>query len=163
MPLTEAEFLAAFHRQKDRVYRLALSYTKSVPDAEDISQTVFLKLLQQTAMEPEAERAWLIQVTVNQCRNLFRSSWRKRIVPLDEALSFAAPEDRELFQTVMALPSKDRVVIHLHYYEGYTAREIGAQLGLSESAVQNRLMRARKRLKSLLKEEEHGQSLSKHL
>ena len=58
---------------------------------------------------------------------------------------------------------KDRVVIHLHYYEGYTAREIGSQLGISESAVQNRLMRARKRLKSLLKEEEHGQTLSKRL
>lgn len=161
--MTEAEFLTAFHRQKDRVYRLALSYTKSVPDAEDVCQTVFLKLLQQPAMEPEAEKAWLIRVTVNQCRDLFKSSWRRRTAPLEEAIYFAVPEDRELFQAVMALPPKDRVVIHLHYYEGYTAREIGSQLGISESAVQNRLMRARKRLKSLLKEEEHGQTLSERL
>ena len=84
--MTEAEFLTAFHRQKDRVYRLALSYTKSVPDAEDICQTVFLKLLQQPAMEPEAEKAWLIRVTVNQCRDLFKSSWRRRTAPLEEAI-----------------------------------------------------------------------------
>ena len=161
--MTEAEFLAAFHRQKDRVYRLALSYTKSVPDAEDVCQTVFLKLLQQPTRPLEAEMAWLIRVTVNQCRDLLKSSWRRRTAPLEEAVYFSVPEDRELFQAVMALPPKDRVVIHLHYYEGYTAREIGSQLGISESAVQNRLMRARKRLKSLLKEEEHGQTLSKRL
>lgn len=160
--MTEAEFIAAFHRQKDRVYRLALSYTRSVPDAEDVSQTVFLKLLQQPAKEPELEKAWLIRVTVNQCRDLLKSGWRKRTAPLEEAVHFAAPEDRALFQTVMALPAKDRVVIHLHYYEGYTAREIGDQLGISESAVQNRLMRARKRLKALLKEEDYG-TLSEHL
>lgn len=161
--MTEAEFLAAFHRQKDRVYRLALSYTKSVPDAEDVCQTVFLKLLQQPTRPPEAEKAWLIRVTANQCRDLLKSSWRRRTTPLEEAVYFSVPEDQELFQAVMALPPKDRVVIHLHYYEGYTAREIGSQLGISESAVQNRLMRARKRLKSLLKEEEHGQTLSKRL
>ena len=161
--MTEAEFLAAFHRQKDRVYRLALSYTKSVPDAEDVCQTVFLKLLQQPTRPPEAEKAWLIRVTVNQCRDLLKSSWRRRTAPLEEAVYFSVPEDRELFQAVMALPPKDRVVIHLHYYEGYTAREIGSQLGISESAVQNRLIRALKRLKSLLKEEEHGQTLSKRL
>lgn len=161
--MTEAEFLAAFHRQKDRVYRLALSYTKSVPDAEDVCQTVFLKLLQQPTRPPEAEKAWLIRVTANQCRDLLKSSWRRRTAPLEEAVYFSVPEDQELFQAVMALPPKDRVVIHLHYYEGYTAREIGSQLGISESAVQNRLMRARKRLKSLLKEEEHGQTLSKRL
>ena len=102
-------------------------------------------------------------MTVNQCRDLLKSSWRRRTAPLEEAVYFSVPEDRELFQAVMALPPKDRVVIHLHYYEGYTAREIGSQLGISESAVQNRLMRARKRLKSLLKEEEHGQTLSKRL
>ena len=145
------------------MYRLALSYTKSVPDAEDVCQTVFLKLLQQPTRPPEAEKAWLIRVTVNQCRDLLKSSWRRRTAPLEEAVYFSVPEDRELFQAVMALPPKDRVVIHLHYYEGYTAREIGSQLGISESAVQNRLMRARKRLKSLLKEEEHGQTLSKRL
>ena len=129
--MTEAEFLAAFHRQKDRVYRLALSYTKSVPDAEDVCQTVFLKLLQQPTRPPEAEKAWLIRVTVNQCRDLLKSSWRRRTAPLEEAVYCSVPEDRELFQAVMALPPKVRVVIHLHYYEGYTAREIGSQLGIS--------------------------------
>ena len=63
-------------------------------EAEDVCQTVFLKLLQQSAMEPEIEKAWLIRVTINQCRDLLKSSWRKPTAPLEEALHPAAPEDR---------------------------------------------------------------------
>lgn len=163
--MTEAEFLARLSPAEGRVYRLALSYTKSVPDAEDVCQTVFLKLLQQPTRPPGGlEKAWLIRVTVNQCRGPCSNPAGAGAPPLWKR-QYTSPFQRtgELFQAVMALPPKDRVVIHLHYYEGYTAREIGSQLGISESAVQNRLMRARKRLKSLLKEEEHGQTLSKRL
>lgn len=150
--MTEQEFVAAFERHKDRVYRLALNYTKSRTDAEDISQNVFMKLLDQPAREPEYEKAWLIRVTINECKNLLRASWWKRNQPIDYRLSDTADDRSALMDDVMALPSKLRVVIHLHYYEGYTAKEIGEQLGISESAVQNRLMRARKKLKQFIEE-----------
>ncbi len=145
--MTEQEFVAAFERHKDRIYRLALSYTKSQADAEDVCQDVFCKLLKQPVMEPEHEKAWLIRVTINDCKNLLRSGWWKRNQPLETAYGLAAPGDNEVLREVMDLPSRLRVVIHLYYYEGYTAREIGEQLGISESAVQNRLMRARKKLR----------------
>lgn len=145
--MTEQEFVAAFERHKDRIYRLALSYTKSRADAEDVCQDVFCKLLKQPKMEPEHEKAWLIRVTMNDCKNLLRASWWKRNQPLETAYDLAAPGDNEVLREVMELPPRLRVVIHLYYYEGYTAREIGEQLGISESAVQNRLMRARKKLR----------------
>ena len=66
---------------KDDVYRLALSYTKSVQDAEDVCQTVFLKLMEQANITPGKERAWLMQVTANACRNLLLSliqPWKKK-------------------------------------------------------------------------------------
>lgn len=145
--MTEQEFVAAFERHKDRIYRLSLSYTKSQADAEDVCQDVFCKLLKQPVMEPEHEKAWLIRVTINDCKNLLRSGWWKRNQPLETAYGLAAPGDNEVLREVMDLPPRLRVVIHLYYYEGYTAREIGEQLGISESAVQNRLMRARKKLR----------------
>lgn len=155
--MTEQQFTEAFERQKDRIFRLALSYTKSLPDAEDVCQDVFCKLLTQPLFEDsEQEKAWLIRVTINACKNLLRSGWWKRRVPLEKAKLLPAgdPADREFLAHILALPPKYRVVIHLHYYEGYTAREIGEQLGISESAVQNRLMRARRKLKVQLEEEQ---------
>lgn len=152
--MTEQEFVAAFERHRDRIYRLALSYTKSRADAEDVCQDVFCKLLRQPAMQPEHEKAWLIRVTINDCKNLLRSSWWKRNQPLETASALEAQEDDVFLEEILALPPRLRVVIHLHYYEGYTAREIGEQLGISESAVQNRLMRARQKLKTAMEEGE---------
>lgn len=160
--MTDAEFLRLFDQYHNMVYRLALSATRSSQDAEDIVQTVFLKLLKTQPM-PGKERAWLAQVTVNACRDLMRSFWRRRVQPLDESISFSAPEEGALFEAVMALPAKCRVVVHLHYYEGYTCAEISDLLQISPSAVSMRLHRARKLLRSSLKEEENEPLVSKDL
>ncbi|MDO5547902.1 MAG: RNA polymerase sigma factor [Eubacteriales bacterium] len=160
--MTEEQFTGAFERQKDRIFRLALSYTKSVPDAEDVCQDVFCKLLAQPPFEDtEQEKAWLIRVTINTCKNLLRSSWWKRRVPLEKAelLPAGETESGAFLAEILELPPKLHVVIHLHYYEGYTAREIGEQLGISESAVQNRLMRARRKLRGYLEEEQYEASI----
>ena len=74
-------------------------------------------------------------------------------VPLDEALSVAAPQAETLLRQVMALPSKDRAVLYLHYYEGFSTREVGDMLHISQSAVTTRLLRARKKLKEVLGED----------
>lgn len=142
-----------FRRYRDDVYRLALSYTKSIQEAEDVCQTVFLKLLQQESVTPGKEKAWLMQVTANQCRNLLRSSWWRNTAPLEEAPDSVQPKNLEIYQAVMALPPKYRVVIYLRYYEELTTAEMGKLLHISQTAVTTRLSRAREMLKQQLKEE----------
>ena len=95
--------LALFQQYKDPVYRLALSYTKSVQDAEDVTQTVFLKLLKQPDITCGKEKAWLMQVTANECRNLLKSFWRRNMQPLDESIAFQTKEASDIFDAVMAL------------------------------------------------------------
>ena len=141
-----------FHRYRDDVYRLAVSYTRSPQEAEDVCQTVFLKLLE-AEVSPGKEKAWLMQVTANECRSLLRSHWWKRTAPLEAGLGVAAPEQESVLGAVMALPPKYRVVVYLHYYAGYTTGEIGQLLRISQSAVTTRLGRARNMLKDLLRED----------
>ena len=101
-------------------------------------------------------RAWLIRVAINKAKNMNHTFWRKNKVSLEEymdTLEFATPESQELFETVMHLPDKYRIVVHLFYYEDYTVREIAKILKLSESNVKVRLSRARVLLKEKLQEE----------
>jgi len=151
------EFTAAARQYQDMVYRMALSVLGSVPDAEDAVQEVFLRLYRQSdpPREPESLRRWLLRVTVNYCRDVLRSPWRKRRVPLDEVPEtpvFDRPEQSELYQAVMALPEKYRTVLYLFYYEELSVRELAELLKLSQSAVTTRLSRARAQLKSQLTE-----------
>lgn len=147
------DILYLFHRYRDDVYRLAVNYTRSPAEAEDVCQTVFLKLLEHPDLTPGKEKAWLMQVTANQCRDLLRSAWWKRTVPLEEA---AHAQDRQTDETIHALrrlPPKYRVVLYLHYYEQYTTAEIAQLLKIPTGTVSTRLKRAREQLKSVLKEE----------
>lgn len=70
-----------------------------------------------------------------------------------ETLAFETPEAANLFEQVLLLPEKYRMVIHLHYYEDYSVREIAGILRLTEANVKVRLSRGRKLLKEILKEE----------
>lgn len=142
-----------FRLYKDDVYRLALSYTKSVQEAEDVCQSVFLKLLQQERITPGKEKAWLMQVTANHCRNLLRSSWWRKTTSLEEIPMMVQPKNTDVCQAVMALPPKYRVVIYLRYYEELTTAEMGKLLHISQTAVTTRLSQAREMLKQHLKEE----------
>ena len=142
-----------FQQYRDDVYRLALSYTRSVAEAEDVCQTVFLKLLEQKAITPGKEKQWLMQVTANECRSLLRSAWWRRTVPMDVEIPDHMGEHLYVYQAVMSIPPKYRVVIYLHYYEMLTSPEIGELLHLSTTAVTTRLSRGREMLKALLKEE----------
>ncbi len=143
-----------FQRYKDPVYRLALSMTGSPADAEDVCQTVFLKLLEKRpALDLEKERAWLLQVTANECRSLWRRLRRRPTVPLDAAAELAAPPADSLLRRIMELPRGDQAVLYLHYYEGFSTQEVGEMLRISRSAVTTRLLRARKKLKDILEED----------
>lgn len=151
------DYEAIVNQNLDVVYRTALSYCKNTYDAEDIVQNTFTKLLQTDVQFEDSEhiRRWLIRVTINECRNMWKSFWKKNISSLDEFCyepESVTPQQRELLEEVLRLPPKYRIVIHLYYYEGYHVREIADMLQLSESNVQIRLMRARKKLKEQIKE-----------
>ena len=163
--MTQTELLALFDHYHDLVYRLALSYTGSIPDAEDVVQTVFLKLLEGTPPpQPGKERPWLSRVAVNCCRDLLRRRKYRRHESLETAEQlFAQPEDRELYTAVMELPEKERAAVYLHYYEGYTFQDIGEILHISSSAVSMRLHRGRKKLQAILKEDGYETAVSKDL
>lgn len=136
------------------LYRLAFSHCRNRADAEDVVQEVFLKYLNHTGtFESEAHlRAWLIRVTVNASKDLFRSPWHSRCCSLEEVAepSVLMPEESALVWAVLHLPAKYRVIVHLYYYEDYSTAEIAQIMGISESAVSTRLLRARKKLKETL-------------
>ena len=139
----------------DTVRRLCMIYLKSYADTEDIFQNVFIKYLLSSAKfeSPEHEKAWIIRVTVNECKDLLKSFFRKRSVPLDEIqeLRADAPESSgEVLDAVMSLPQKYKDAVYLHYYEGYSAAEIAKLLRKNVNTIYTNLARARELLRERL-------------
>ena len=134
------------------VFRLAYSYLKNRADAEDVCEEAFIKLyLYNGSFETDENcRAWLMKVTVNLSKNILKSCWFSRRTELDENLPAQHNEDYFLCEQLKKLPLKYRVVIHLHYYEGYSVAEISSMLDISESNVKARLKRGRDKLRSIL-------------
>lgn len=137
------------------VYRLALSQTKNKADAEDITQDVFVRLLQNKKPFSSQEhiKAWLLRVTINRSLSLFSTAWHKRTQALTEEIPFDSPEKSDVYYAVLQLPPKYRAVIHLFYYEDMSVSEIAKILKRNESTVKSQLHRARTILKSKLKGE----------
>ena len=127
-------------------------------DAEDVVQDTFLQYYM-THINFDNEqhiRAWLLRVAINKAKNIQSSFWHRNGMPLDdfiETLSFETPETKELFEEVMKLPEKYRVVVHLFYYEDYSIKEIAKILRTTESNIKVRLSRGRVKLKDALKED----------
>lgn len=142
-----------FQKYKHDVYRLAVSYTKSRQDAEDICQNVFLKLMKQPQIDPGKEKHWLMQVTANECRSLLRSHWWRTTVPMEDNLVTAPPETSAVAEGLMKLNPKYRVTLYLYYYEGFSTGEIAKLLKISQSAVTSRLDRGRRDLKRIIEED----------
>ena len=146
------------HLYKDTIFRLAYSYTKNHFDADDVTQNVLLQLYKtDKVFQSETHlKNWLVRVTVNYCKNLFRAPWRKHENLEDYAntLAFDEEESRDLFCLVMGLDKKYRVTLMLHYYDGYSIREIARIMDVPEKTVSTRLARGRKILKELITEED---------
>lgn len=140
-------------RYGDMVYRLALAQTHSSHDADDVFQEVFLRYLRAAPVfrEEEHRKAWLLRVTVNCCKKLHGSFWRRHTVALSEALPAQNREEGELLGLLEGLPQKYRAVLHLYYYEGYATEEIAAILGRSPGTVRSQLSRGRALLRDAWK------------
>ena len=151
----EAERLAETYA--DLILRLAYTYLNHTQDAQDICQTVFLKLLEKAPAfaSPAHEKAWIIRTTANACKDLLKSHWHKTTVTLDAAAAVPAPQPEagSLLEAVGRLPPPYRVVIYLYYYEGYSVEEVGRLIGRKASTVQTQLARGREKLRALLREE----------
>lgn len=141
----------------DMILRISYSYLKQTCDAEDICQTVFLKILTKDLLfdTPEHEKAYIIRTTVNACKDHLKSGFFRKTVPLDEAETIAAPQppESEILETLKSLPKNYRVPLYLFYYEDYSAREIGKILGKSEGSITQCLSRGRKMLRTYLQQE----------
>lgn len=156
--MTNDDYIYTVKRNSQRLYMLALSFTKNHSDAEDIMQDVFLKLLKHNKPFNDEEHLdkWLTVVCVNESKNYIKSPFRKNTVLLDEAkdlYTFDTVNDYDIFKSVMSLPKKERTVIHLFYYEDLPVKEIAKMLNIKESAVKTRLNRGRNHLKEMLGDE----------
>ena len=152
-------YIKAVDTYAGTLYRIACTYCRQHADAEDIVQTAFMKLYQtETEFQDEEHiKRWLIRVTVNEARNLCKSFWKKNVTSLESSgmiqpYDFPRPEYSDLYDAVLSLPGKYKIVVHLYYYEDYSVKEIAEILSLKETTVQTQLMRARKQLKIKLKE-----------
>ena len=149
---TQAEYLA--NTYADAILRLSYTYLKNTHDAQDICQTVFVKLLTDPREFDTAdhERAYILRMAANACKDLLKSPWRKRTCGLEACGEVPAPEaaDGSVLAAVEALPVHYRAVIYLYYYEGYQAAEIGKILGIPTATLHTRLARGRAKLRELL-------------
>ena len=152
---TPAELEQVLEMYGNTVYRMAYACMRSAMDAEDVFQDVFLRYFQKRPefQSEEHRRAWLLRVTLNRARTIFRSAWFRHTVPLDERVAFSEPEERKLDEALARLSGKDREMLHLYYYEELSVREIGELLGRKESTVRTQLTRARRRLAEIMKGE----------
>ncbi len=147
-----------FEKYQNNLYIIVFQICKNTEDAKDVVQDTFLQYysLKKEFDNEQHIRAWLIRVAINKAKNINCAFWRRNKMSLEdyiETLVFETPESEELFETVMNLPEKYRIVIHLFYYEDYTIHEIAEILKLSESNVKVRLSRGRSLLKEKLQEE----------
>lgn len=148
-------FEKVLQRNYKRIYLLALSYLNNHYDAEDIMQAVFLKLwnTDKIFVDDEHIDKWLTITCVHKCKDHFRLHFVRNTVELDEVndiYTFDSAEKLDVFNSIMSLPQKERVVVHLFYYEDMTIDDIADIIGSNPSTVKTRLRRARAHLKSIL-------------
>ena len=137
------------------LYRIAFQITKSREDAEDVAQDAFMIYFKTNKQFEDEEhiRAWLFRVTINCAKNIVSSFWHRNRESFDEfrlELVFEQDEDSVLFDAVMKLPKKYRIVIHLYYFEDYSIRNISEILRSKEGTVKSQLSRARKMIEATL-------------
>jgi RNA polymerase sigma-70 factor (ECF subfamily) len=152
---TEVEAGRAVEKYADTVRRVCFMHLKNHSDVEDVFQEVFLKyILHDRPFESDDhERAWLIRVAINACKDVLKSFFRRRVLSLEdvEPEPFTIQDERqEILDAVLKLPDNYKNVIFLFYYEGYTAVEIAKILNKRENTIYTWLSRAKAKLKDTL-------------
>lgn len=161
----DIQFQRIYNLIKNDILRLTYVYTKNISDAEDVTQEVFIKLYENmnkfVKETDENIKKWCVKVAVNKCKNLYFSSWKKKICLFLEFKTNKSSQTNnlceDLNECLFKLSEKYRVVLVLYYYEGYKIQEISTILNLNESTVKQQLKRGKEQLEKLLiKEEDYG-------
>ena len=163
-PVSQERFDRLYRQYADEVLRLAYFYLGDRQQAEDVMQDVFVRLYTKGQdVAREKEKAWLMTVTVNRCRDHWRSAWMKRVLRNDEVLKLIPSGDDEkmdqrlerdaVLQAVHKLPPDFREVVLLHYYQELTIEQIAEALHISKGTAASRLSRGRDTVKQALKED----------
>ena len=152
---TNAEIERVVNEYATMLLRVAYSQLNNRAEAEDTVQEVLLKYMEKAPIfqSEEHEKAWLLRVTVNHCKNHLASAWFRKREDLDEGIPALDNAELEVVSAVAALPAKYRAVVHLYYFEGYSTKEIAEILHSRPNTVSSRLSRARALLAKALKEE----------
>ena len=131
------------------VYKVAITRSGNIENAEDVFQEVFIKYSQKMPKfeNEEHEKAWFIRVTINLTKNLHNQAWNRKTVPLEETIQFEEKEEENIFQIVSTWPQNYRTVVYLFYYAGYKIKEISKILKTREGTIKTWLSRARESLK----------------
>lgn len=159
MEVTKDYISDLLDKYSDMVLRIAYTYLKNRADAEDIVQDVFLRIIDKKPSfnDESHKKSWLIRATINMCKNKVNMFWNKNKCSIDDVQEFAVSDkyntDTSVFQAVMALGEKYRVVVYMYYYEGYSTPEIADVIGKNETTIRSLLHRARNKLKDMLKED----------
>ena len=135
----------------DMMYKLATSQLNNCSDAYDVVQDVLLKIHTKKPVwnTPEHVKAWLIRAVINKCRDYNKSFANTKMVKLEDAYTIAHSDpDYDLQEALMNLPEKYRVVLYLHYYEGYKISEISTIINVGESGIKKRLVKGREMIKN---------------
>lgn len=144
---------AALQKYSDMVYRICFIYLGRRPEVDDVFQEVFLKLLQKSISftDEDHEKAWLIRVTINQCKDVTRGFWWKRIDLVENVeLPLQDTGEREILLVVLSLPQKYKDVVYLYYYQEYTVPQMAQLLRRSENTIYSQLHRARELMRQKL-------------
>ena len=140
------------HDYAPALLRTAFLYLKSTSEAEDVVQEVFIRYWQKNPrfLSDAARRAWLYKTTVNLCKDHLKSFWCTKRAELKEDISYLPQEEHEILDCLMKLDEKYRIPLHLHYYDGYSIKEIAQILHIRTSTVGSRLHRGKEKLKQML-------------
>ena len=155
---TDEEIEDIYNRYVDTVYRIALMLLKNVPEAEDVTQTVFIKLITSgTQFESDEHmKAWLIVTAKNTCKDLLKGWWHSKRVDSECVAEQAYSPDTvhsDIWDKIAGLEAKYKLPVYLYYYEGYKTEEIARMLKVSHATLRTRLRTAKKKLKLLLEED----------
>lgn len=159
MGISEEYVRDLIEKYGNSVLHIAYTYLKNMSDAEDIMQDVFLKIINKVPKfnDETHEKAWIMRTSINMCKNKINLFWNKNRISSDnlEYVSYNENfgDDSTVIDAVLSLPQNYRIVIYLYYYEGYSTKEIAELINKSDSTVRSSLLRARLKLKDLLKEE----------
>lgn len=161
--VSKASFDELYTQYATDVLRVSYFYLGDRQRAEDVCQDVFVKLITTSpVLQAGREKAWLLKVALNRCRDLWRAGWAKRVVlghpafeliPGPDEIS-RMEEKQALMESINKLAPDFREVVLLHYYQGFGIAEIAQMLGIAEGTVSSRLSRARTKLQNTMKGEE---------